>query len=201
MVSCPERAAVRAQTLAQLAATDWNEPVTLALDDGSGNDRLRRIVATWRKALGLASEASADLSLIMEDDLDFNRHLRENLRSWMPLARLEGKLPFFASLYNPGIHTVHSRPAHRYHLMDANGCWGAQALLVSRAMAEHLVRHWDEFDCEPDLRMPRLAARLAPIFYHLPSLVEHIGDVSTWGGCRHRAVDFDRDWRASNPRS
>jgi len=43
------------------------------------------------------------------------------------------------------------------------------------------------------------AGRAVPIYYHRPSLVEHIGDVSTWGGRHHRAVDFDRDWRASSP--
>jgi hypothetical protein len=196
MISCPERASVRQQTLANLAATDWREAATVIVDDGSGPDRIQRIDATWRRALAAAAVSTADLILLMEDDLDFNRRLRANLADWPRLERVEGKHPFFASLYDPGFYAVHDRPKDRYAVVDPHGCWGAQALLVSRVLAGYFIAHWDEEWGEPDMRMPRLASRFVPIYYHRPSLVDHIGRVSTWGGQPHQAIDFDPRWRS-----
>ena len=49
-----------------------------------------------------------------------------------------------------------------------------------------------------DIRMSRLAGRFRPpLFYHAPSLVQHLGTVSTWGGGFHEAPDFDPDWKAA----
>jgi hypothetical protein len=47
-----------------------------------------------------------------------------------------------------------------------------------------------------DIRMSRLAGRKCPLFYHTPSLVQHVGERSTWGGSFHWAQDFSPDWRA-----
>jgi hypothetical protein len=197
MVSCPERQNVRRQTLENLSATDWQGDVELAIDDGIGTARIQRIDATWRKALARAAASSADLVLAMEDDLDFNHYLRENLTSWPRLAGIDRTQPFFGSLYNPGFEPMHTWIDGRCHIMHPEMCWGAQTYVVSPAMARYFLATWDDVMAEPDIRMPRLAARLVPIYYHRPSLVEHVGVVSTWGGRRHRAVDFERDWRAS----
>jgi hypothetical protein len=50
-----------------------------------------------------------------------------------------------------------------------------------------------------DIKMSRLAARLGPIYYHLPSLVQHVGVKSTWTDDSrfHDTKSFDRDWRAA----
>jgi hypothetical protein len=42
----------------------------------------------------------------------------------------------------------------------------------------------------------RYASKLAPVIYHVPSLVQHAKTPSTWGGPSHCAFDFDPDWRA-----
>jgi hypothetical protein len=199
MVSCPERAESRERTLANLAATDWTDGVALAIDEGSGADRIARIDATWRRALALAAESDADVTLLMEDDLDFNRHLRANILQWSRLVGVDAITPFFASLYNPGYRVQHSDREGRFRVLDPSCCWGAQALLVSRVLARYFLGHWSEGDGPPDLRMPRLAGRFVRIFCHQPSLVQHIGQVSTWGGFTHEAVDFERDWSAAAP--
>lgn len=197
MVSCPERAEIRRLTLDNLAATDWGDGVGMAIDDGSGPDRIARIDATWRRALALAGDSDADVTLLMEDDLDFNRHLRANIVRWSRLVGVNASTPFFASLYNPGFPVVHTVREGRFRVLDENACWGAQALLVSRALARYFLDHWSEGDGPPDLRMPRLAGRFVPIYCHHPSLVQHVGRVSTWGGRAHEAVDFERDWIAA----
>jgi hypothetical protein len=197
MVSCPERADTRRQTLANLAATDWNAGVALAIDDGDGPDRIARIDATCRRALALGAESDADVILLLEDDLDFNRHLRANILRWSRLVGVDALTPFFASLYNPGYRVQHTRPEGCFRVLAPRCCWGAQALLVSRALARHFLGHWSDEEGPPDLRMPRLAGRFVPIYCHQPSLVQHIGRVSTWGGFTHEAIDFDRDWSAT----
>jgi hypothetical protein len=47
-----------------------------------------------------------------------------------------------------------------------------------------------------DIKMSRLAAKIGkPIYYHSPSLVQHVGQASVWGGSFHQSADFDADWR------
>jgi hypothetical protein len=196
MVSCPERETVRAQTLANLALTDWHGDVEVIVDDGTGADRIARIDRTWRRALEYVAASKADVVLAMEDDLEFNLHIRRNLDGWPRLRGIANRQPFFASLYNPGFPVMHTWLESSCHIMFPDACWGAQAFLLSPAVARYFLAHWQEVLGEPDIRMPRLAGRLVPIYYHRPSLVEHLGAVSTWGGRRHRAVDFEREWRA-----
>jgi hypothetical protein len=197
MVSCPERSEMRRRTIGRLAATDWSEDPGIVIDDATEIDKIARIDATWRRALARAGAADADAVVLMEDDLEFNLHLRDNLSRWSRLRGMSAYLPFFGSLYNPGIAAVHTRPTDCYRVMAPGGCWGAQALVVSPALARYFLEHWHEELGEPDIRMPRLASRFVPIYYHLPSLVEHVGHLSTWGGRPHTAIDFDAAWRAA----
>jgi hypothetical protein len=45
--------------------------------------------------------------------------------------------------------------------------------------------------------MARLAGRLdRPLYYHVPSLVQHVGKKSVWGGFFHQAADYDPLWKA-----
>jgi hypothetical protein len=195
MVSCPERSDVRRRTIACLSATDWSADPEVVVDDAAETGRIARIDATWRRALARAGTSDADAVLLMEDDLEFNFRLRDNLSHWSRLRGISGYQPFFGSLYNPGHAAVHTRPADCYRVMAPEGCWGAQALVVSPALARYFLQHWHEESGEPDIRMPRLASRFVPIYYHLPSLVEHVGQLSTWGGRPHTAIDFDSAWQ------
>jgi hypothetical protein len=200
MVSCSERADVRERTLASWNQTDWAQgqgaALTLQMDEGAAPDRLGRIRATWFKVLERLAGGSDDLCLIVEDDVQFNRNLRHNLEAWFPLRDRDGNTPFFASLYNPGQPAFWRNEAAAYFIAHAKAVWGAQAVLLSRMTAQFCLQHWGEEEGAADVRIPRLAARLAPVYYHSPSLVQHVGDASTWGGFFHQAPDFDADWRA-----
>ena len=47
------------------------------------------------------------------------------------------------------------------------------------------------------LVLTRLVALRWPLYYHAPSLVQHTGRISTWGGGGfHTARDFVEDWAA-----
>lgn len=194
MITCPERAAVRQQTLGNLAASDWGDtPVLLQVDAGQFEDGQERQACTARLALSGYLEGDADYLLFLEDDLAFNQHLRHNLLSWLPLRNREVTL---AGLYNPFLHELAVDVKGNAIVVHPDSVFGSQAFLISRATAGYLAEHWDEVEGMQDIKMSRLAARLKkPIFYHSPSLVQHVGTQSVWGGHFHQAFDFDPDWK------
>ena len=196
MFSCPQRSAVREETLALLAATDWGSPPVVLLDRGLHERTMARIVATAREMLELAVTGDTDLFLVLEDDLDFNRFLRQNLERWKPLVdHVEGE-PFFATLYNPGVLPARSlTDTAAYAVANPEAVYGAQAFLMSVATARFILEQWD--DGMHDLMWPRLAAQRSPVFYHRPSLIQHRGVPSTWGGVQHHARDYSPDWKAA----
>jgi hypothetical protein len=100
-------------------------------------------------------------------------------------------------LYNPNLLPVACHPRDHYSLVDAGVVYGSQAFLISKSIVKFLLHHWNEVNELQDLRLARLAGRLqTPLFVHTPSLVEHVGKRSLWGGRYHSARDFDRDWKA-----
>jgi hypothetical protein len=192
VLSCPGREDVRQRTLASLRRTDWGEEPTVILDDSDHADRRDRQVAACRRLLAEALAAGEwDHLLFLEDDLEFNQHLRHNLESWWPLRH--GRV-YLASLYNPGVWLLVHGPGCA--AAEPESVYGSQAMLLSRRCADYVLEHYDEGIGMQDIRMSRLAAHLGPIYYHTPSLVQHIGRASTWGGGFHQAVDFNPHFRA-----
>ena len=194
MISCPERAGVLSRTLSNLSGTDWADaPVHVQIDDGTGKDHRERQTRCAYKALEHAYAQGADHILFLEDDLEFNAHFRHNLRHCRPIFRSGG----MASLYNPGLTE---------HACDLNGpvrfikpqvAFGSQALVIPRGVVQHFLENWDDVAGMQDVKVFRLFERLkAPLLYHAPSLVQHVGSKSVWGGGFHEARDFDPEWRA-----
>lgn len=195
MISCQTRAKMRQQTLARLARTDWGRaPLCVVIDQERFGLKTDSIAHTVWRALrrGLASEA--DYLLHLEDDLEFNRHFRHNLAAWGLLARGDLRL---ASLYNPGFPELAWDIRNNVVLVNPHAFFGSQALLISRDLARFFLNHWSEGPPTADLKMGALAARdKTPLLCHHPSLVQHRGYRSAWGGGFHEATDFLRDWRA-----
>ena len=195
MISCEERAELRAQTLRNLAATDWgDEPVRVQLDAGRSSDRRERQTETAFLALQQSLNSRVDYILFLEDDLDFNRSLRHNLENWAPLRAGAVAL---AGLYSPRPIPLACDVKQNWSVVAPESVFGSQAFLLSRRAAAYIVRHWSDVTGMQDIKMSRLAGRLKrPLYYHTPSLVQHIGKESVWGGVFHKAWDFDPDWRA-----
>lgn len=195
MISCPEREPVRRRTIDNLRQTDWTDaPVLLQVDPGTSSDRRARQTECALLGLrqGLASEA--DYILFLEDDLIFNRHLRHNLLRWNPLR--SGAVGL-AGLYNPRLREMAFDFRNNARIIAPGSIFGSQAFLISRVIARRVVRQWDRIPGMQDVRISRIAGTLkTPVFYHAPSLVQHVGTESVWGGPFHQATDFDPDWRA-----
>ena len=198
MISCAQRKELRENTRRALAATGWPGPLLIQLEEHVGGTSAENLTADARRALERGLATRAEYVLLLEDDLEFNAHFHHNLQCWAPLRA--GAITL-AGFYNPG-HRALAADARRHALIvEPTAIYGSQAMLLSRAALKFALRHWDEVAGPPDLKLPRLAARLGPIYYHSPSLVQHIGRTSTWGGAFHQAQDFDRQWKAGEAAS
>jgi ADP-heptose:LPS heptosyltransferase len=195
MISCAQREKLRQRTLENLAGTDWVDVVVnVQVDEGAGVDRRRRQTLCAYKALQESLQWDFDYMLFLEDDLEFNRHIRHNLENWPPLRDRQAKV---ASVYNPSVREFGCDARRNARLVDPACVFGSQALLIAKSVVKFAISNWHTLRGMQDIRISRLAGRLgSPIFYHAPSLVQHVGRRSTWGGGFHRALDFDANWRA-----
>jgi hypothetical protein len=201
IITCPGREDMLRRTLESLWKSDFiapgdffSEKVNIELDQNTCERRQERQERNSLAALEHALRFEADVILFCEDDLLFNRHLRWNLENWKPLRNYCGqrrsvtpgmpapsvKTFFFGSLYDPNIRELECHEADNYFLADPAAVYGSQCFVMSRPMVEYFVAHWWEIPGMQDIKMSRLAARLGPIHYHLPSLVQHVGVRSTW---------------------
>lgn len=195
ILSCPDREEVRRQTIENLRLTDWGDEPEIEIDQTTFERRQERQEKTALALLRRAAAQSTGLILFLEDDLDFNRNLRHNLLHWYPLLKNPASGHFFASLYNPNIRSLVRSPQNAFFVADPNSVYGSQAFVLSASTAAYITEHWADVIGMQDIKMSRLAARVCPIYYHAPSLVQHTGRISVWGGQFHAANDFDPEWR------
>jgi len=199
MISCRERDSIRKKTLKSLALSDWPEyQMHIELDETDLADPRQRQTRTTFLALSYVLESTtADYILFLEDDISVNRFIHSNLLAWPPLRERRITL---AGLYDPNLKVIACNVQAQAAVVDPDSIFGSQAFLFSRRTAKYFIRHWNEIEGRQDIKMSRLAVRLgSPIFYHFPSLVQHVGVKSTWGGTFHRAVNYDPTWRHSRP--
>ena len=197
MASCNTRDDVRERTISNLRATDWTGTLIVELEDPSVRYPLERHTELVRRILRTAAREEK-VFLFLEDDLDFNRHLLYNLTAWDPLKRLLPGGHFLASLCNLCIPLVNSYAERAYGEASPSVAAGSQALVISQTTAQYLLTCWGvEPGPRADTKVLRLAGRVGPLFYHLPSLVQHVGIESICGGVFQAASDFDKDWKSS----
>jgi len=195
MLTCAAREDVRRETLVRLGATDWEEDVSVVVDRSQAERPQQRQEDTALRILEAAVADRCEFVLFLEDDLDFNRHLRHNLANWAPLRGADPDRFLLASLYNPGVAMSVENDDRAYAVAVPECVYGSQALLLSRATAGHVIKGWYTTPGMQDIKISRLAAPVTPIYYHRPSLVQHVA-TSVWGGHAHSAVDFSLTWRA-----
>jgi len=193
MISCAERSESRQQTLANLAKTDWDGvPLHVQVHESKAEEDWQAVCAYL--ALKKALEGRADYILFLEDDLDFNRHIRRNLERWAPV---QAKQVTLASLYNPRVRESACDLRNNARIVEPGHVFGSKAFLISQETVRHIVRHWTRVEGGQDIKIARLAGRLRrPIFYHAPSLVQHIKTGEAPEPRFQQAMDFDPDWAA-----
>ena len=197
ILSGTSRRDVRRDTIANLAATDWNAEPVVIIDQLRTPDLRKRALDNTRSLLLRAVSGPGDLFLFLEDDLDFNCSLRFNIERWPPLLERPIGGDFYASLYNPNVGSLSpDLDGDTFRIANPELVYGSQAVLMSTSIAAYILRRWDEGRGLQDIRMSRLASRRTPIYYHQPSLVQHRPVPSMWGGVAHQACDYSPKWRA-----
>ena len=193
IITCPERAQLLERTLADFRRTDWQVMPHLQMDESRSDDRRHRQTQNAKRALEwFIAESDAEFALLMEDDLEFNRNLYWNLERWTPFVSAS---LHFGSLYNPNIRRL--RESDDHFVADPSACYGSQASVLSRSAASLVLREWESVVGMQDIKFTRiLGAAGISLFYHQPSLVQHVGLESAWGGGFHQTGDYDRAWRA-----
>lgn len=199
VMSCARRQASLERTIASLMESGWPEQPEVILDQGSGDSALQRICSTWHRMVARAGQADSQYVLLLEDDLVFGRWFTHNLHAWPLLHDRPHEAGFYASLYNPGRPYIARYEAQNYLVADPRWVWGSQALLLSTTTARYLAHNWQNEGGNPDMRMPRLVHPITPVYYHVPSLVDHAPEPTTWGGIVHSAIDFDAEFRNARP--
>ena len=193
IISCDERRALCEETIGALRSSDWGDrSIDVIKNPVLGPPPEEAMLSNSRLALEKGAINGTEFVLFLEDDLLFNRYLIHNLSTWEPVV--QGKITV-ASLYDPGVFSVYRDPKGRFFVAHPLQIYGSQAFLITSSTIHFVLMHWDEVQGLQDIRISRLAARLQlPIYYHIPSLVQHIGRRSTWGGRSHRAHNFDPSW-------
>jgi hypothetical protein len=196
MLSCAARDAVRADTLKRLAATDWPREVVVVLDETEAARPQERQERMARKVLERAAADDARFIVFLEDDLEFNVHIHHNLTRWSPLLRAGADGHLMASLYNPGVGALEWDDRRAFSVARPERVYGSQAFLLSRATLARVLDGWGTVPGMQDIKISRIAAKHGAIHYYRPSLVQHVGVPSTWGGSHHSARDYSPVWRA-----
>jgi hypothetical protein len=166
--------------------------VLLALDERRFSSKVDCLTHTAWRAWRSVLATDADYLLYFEDDVAFNQRLFENLSRWGPLLRRELHA---GSLCNLGFRELAWDVPGCAYLVHPLKIRGSLALLLSRRMLQYCLDHWEEGPPDLDLKVGHLAALAEqPFFAHTPSLVQHIGRVSTLGHEFQTAADFDPAW-------
>jgi SAM-dependent methyltransferase len=193
MISCRERDQMRQQTIECLSGTDWPSPPEVFLDEPRHGTPQQRQERNAFVALRHAVALDRRFILFLEDDLEFNRHLWHNIVEWPPLRYVS-----LASLYNPDIRSLRQKPGGHFFEADPHAVYGSQAFVLSRACARYILGHWHEIEGMQDIKMSRIAAAMGvPLYYYRPSLVQHVGTRSTFGGPYHQAADYEPEFELS----
>jgi hypothetical protein len=198
VLTSPERRDSVSRTVANLASSDWGEAPRIHVDIAPGPPSRERIAAAYGEMLRVAAELAVDYTLLLEDDIEVNRHLRFNLIHWSPLR--DGTL-VLGSLYNAdvahlsGYRAEAATDEEHSFVAELRTVLGAQAVILSRAFLNYAVMHWNDAGAGQSRRLVRLASGFGPMQYHVPSLVQHVAVDSVSGAELQTARDFDRDWR------
>ncbi len=205
LLTCRERAASLARTLASWARTDWGTAPRVHLDAAPRTKGVRwgtaarggRLTAAFAK-MGrtvLNERGQKDEWLLfLEDDLEFHPRLGSLVRSW---EALDDGPCVLASLFNPSLRAAAIwGTLPRSFAAAPKTFLGAQALLLRRWALGQALAQWDTEEGLTSQRLARLLGPGGPVWVHRPALVQHVAVDSSWGARVQRALDFDPAWVA-----
>lgn len=220
VTTAPRRVPTLSETLASLARAGWERPRLFVDGDVAIPDAFAGLPQTVRSPhvgawpnyyLALAEllmrEPGADAYMLVQDDVLFCDHA--GLRGYLERVLWPGRRAGIASLFCSRAYT---QPQPGWYQFQGVWTWCALAFVFSREAAQRfladreVVQHrWSRGRnglADISWRVGRFAALASvPVYFPTPSLVQHIGDVSTlWKGVRATG-NRRADWFAGDSAS
>ncbi len=181
-------------TLANLAATDWgNASVHVPESEHRFSQPQDQLAYTAWRGLREGVKAGADYVLLLEEGMEFSRHVLHNLRCWPVLRRRTS----VAALASPGVRELAREVSTRRAIIDPMALLGPQALLISNRAARFFLRRWFTAPASLTSKLAWLAARLEDrLPCHWPGLARPRPARRPANGSFKFARDFNPGWRA-----
>jgi hypothetical protein len=204
VTTAPRSQPTLSECLASLSSAGWSDPrlfvdgpvdVPEPFGSLSRTDRIPQLGAWPSYYLALAEllmrEPRADAFLLVQDDVAFAAGF--DVRAYLEEVLWPGTTPGIVSLLCPSPYT---RPQPGWYPFQDHWIYGAQAFVFSRSAAQGfladpaVVEHRESTERNPladiDWCVGQWASRhKRPIYFPTPSLVQHIGQVSSlWKGRR-----------------
>lgn len=188
VLTCDRKPSYLAGTLASLRTTAPNVNECLFWDAWPRTiPPEQRLTLSFRRAL-LESDGDA---LIVEDDVEFRAGWLATLDDRTKRVRDLYGHRFFLSLYSP--HRLHSETLYRYNPRRLWRFYGTQGQFVPDAvrveLADYLDRHRAETTVDALIARWATAANVT-LLTTVPSLVQHVGKVSSLGDAFHSSPMF-----------
>jgi hypothetical protein len=198
VTTASRRLSTLADCLDSLSQAGWPEPRLFADSRIAIPKRFSQLPVTWREPLigawpnyylALAElylrQPHADAFLLLQDDALLFGH--SGLRAYLERILWPGPEPGIVSLFCSRSYT---QPTHGWHRFDGSWVWCALAFIFSneaakrfladRSVVEHRSAPGRDGLTKIDILIGAWAhERKVPIYYPTPSLVQHIGQVST----------------------
>ncbi|HEY2157755.1 MAG TPA: hypothetical protein VGH33_19150 [Isosphaeraceae bacterium] len=222
VTTAPRAVPTLADCLASLAAAGWKSPRLFVDGDVAIPEAFAHLPRTDRRpqigawpnyylALGelLMRDPEADAYMIVQDDSLFAGF---DIRGYLERILWPGRRPGITSLFCSRAYT---RPEPGWREFEGVWIWCALAFIFPREAAQRfladrdvVLHRWSKTRhnlAEIDWRVGRWAAdHDVPVYYPTPSLVQHIGEVSSlWKGLRllgdRRATWFAGSGRGADP--
>jgi hypothetical protein len=200
-------------TVASVRESDWGAAPTVMEQPADWPVGHESAARNYRRVLERVLADGCDFSLLLEDDVRVNRHLRHNLHA-LPLVRRDQC--DYLSLYLPdtvadpwqrretalGYRLAWPRYASPDRHWQKLRVWGAQGYLLSARLVRAVLDRWPRLHRGADTRVMAVCAELrVPLWYTDPCLVEHVPVGSAFGTPPAYAPDFDPNFRLSLPTS
>ncbi len=219
----PREGCLLDDTIRYVQVAGWPDPIVFG-EPGTEVEGVRSVVwphrfgdwANWLSALSClhATRPDADYFVMFEDDIKVCRNVRPYLESFLY------RLPNFGSLqlYTPPKH--HRPLGQKPCLIDESHhgweMWGAQGVVFTRASlraflsSSHVLGYRDtEIGCKNANKDSAIGVwgneEGRALYYHVPSMVEHLPLPSLIGSAAHQAEEFVGDdfdastWIGSGP--
>jgi hypothetical protein len=192
-----------ALTLKSIRESDWGDEAVVVCQPADWPTGKEPGSRNYKRILDRALADGCDFAVILEDDVRVGRHLRHNLLA-NPLVKRD--VCDYLGLFMPDLIAApweRAEPHLGYRLAkplyagpnalwEKHRVWGSQGYCLSRQFLRAAADRWDRLRDGQDARVLGVCAELnLPLWYTMPSLVEHAPLRSAYGTPIARAADFD----------